>query len=395
MKWPVFLESSEGNWPYLKMRTALFYKRIHWGEDRRLPPCSIRAYFIAKLYQYVKGETSFCKILDHAELIHLIVLGEYIITQFYLENHINDRKYRIWEPKREADNLKEQNYITNQIPIHIQESFSENKADWIQEKVDFLFSLYRVGIELDQQALNFRNFDNWNCLDFLSDSQIKNYLDINYFIRIAFNGLRLESNFELNKNYLQLYLNRSYLINGIFFQCFSEIVTYLFASKHSNFDELIEFSRVFGMMQQIVNDNFDFIPIEFAYPTSTKLKEDTFSDARRRLITLPVICYYDIIGDQNTWVSDHFSTRTKKDIDLSKNEQQLEMLDELCTRGALDRAMKITKRIAEYSIDNSSLDRANPSTDFLLDMQKIAVSNKFYIFYKDFESKKIRSPNDD
>ena len=358
----------------------LLYKRTHWQEDRENPPCSIRAYFIAKLYQYINGTESFCQAINEPELFRLVTLSEYIITQFYLENHINDRKYRIWEPKRRAKNVEEQLYLKTLIPQFIQREFPIHQCNWIQKKIDQLFYYYRNGIFIDQCGLDFLHFKFKIGPSHYLDPSIVHYINSSFFLNIAIESMGLRNSTSIiNESYYRLYIARCFLINGVFFQCFAEILEFLFPSEKNG--ELITFARIFGMVQQIVNDNFDYIPLSAASATSCKLQEDTFSDARRRLITLPILCYFDLIGGNNSWVLEYYKAAPSHPTQLHDEELQWEMLSELVERKALSRAMSVTARIANLVKKTTTLDSTNPATPFLIDMIEIASSNKFYKFY--------------
>ena len=53
--------------------------------------------------------------------------------------------------------------------------------------------------------------------------------------------------------------------------------------------ELIAFSKCFGVMRQVVNDNVDWAPSYLGLSTKTKDAEDAFSDLKNGNITLPLI----------------------------------------------------------------------------------------------------------
>ena len=358
----------------------LLYKRIHWDKNRENPPCSVRAYFIAKIYQYVKGIKNFCEVIHEPELFRLITLGEYIITQFYLENHVNDDKYRIREPLRKAKNSEEQEFLIAHIPDFIEREFPPAEGKWLNKKIKNLFYLYRNGIFIDQCGLNYLHYLERKGPSHYLDPSITRYINSNFFLDIAINGQAITTSPQIfNESYYRLYIARSFLINGVFFQCFAEIIQELFANERNM--DLVNFARTFGMVQQIVNDNCDFIPFSEASPNSCKLQEDTYSDARRRLITLPILCYFDILGQNSSWVGEYYKSDPQISTTLHDEDTQWEMLWELKERGALSRAMKITARIAKHVKINSNLEPSNPATQSLIDMIEIAVSNKFYKFY--------------
>ncbi|MDP5171793.1 MAG: hypothetical protein NWR72_16210 [Bacteroidia bacterium] len=260
---------------------------------------SIRAYFIAKVYHYLKGG-SFEKALENERLMDIIAMGEICITIMYLENHYLDRKFGTNSPKTIAINRAEKRRFEKMLKNHAELYLSDQKSidiyGYLQNK---LFYNYDIGNIIDSELIccqpevvsstKYHNFEK------------KTTIEIEIFS--ALGDLKMETTREnkkilydttidlvnqLTEGYLPIYLLRSFLINAIFYSIFTQILLLVETSivvTDEQKNALKSFSQTYGLVQQIINDIQDFFPQE---KLSTKFPEDTQSDFRRRLITLPI-----------------------------------------------------------------------------------------------------------
>ena len=190
------------------------------------------------------------------------------------------------------------------------------------------------------------------------------------------------------EEYLMLYLSRTYLINGVFFQTFAELLIEFYSSQARDFSNLLQFSRVYGLDQQLVNDNFDYLPVGYNYTTLCKLAEDTFSDSRRRLMTLPLMCYFNRPESPMYGLSEHYSGSLDLGQELRYNDIQETVLDSLIHSGAMGQAMSLAAQIATYG--ESLIDIDQTGAEFLQDMFSFAKSNRYYRAYNKRKGKPIR-----
>ena len=130
---------------------------------------------------------------------------------------------------------------------------------------------------------------------------------------------------EENQNWEKMkekYLERCYLINGVFYEEIAEIASVLGNGSQKNEKALKNFGKYFGITQQIVNDIADFVPPEKNQGTEEKVPDDSYSDFKHGKLTLPIIyslingtnnekkMIMDMIGDKNI-ETDNFLKLTK------------------------------------------------------------------------------------
>ena len=372
----------------------LLKRRTFWINDEGKQACSSRAYFIVKIFQVITGTTSFSRALKNSFLFNIILLGEIVITLFYLENHINDRKNNIVNPENFEKNKKEAARLKKLSKKIIEENFSRRQKGIINKKLKKLFSLYRTGIQLDLTQLSVDNFEYGEKAFLQLDKKTKKFVNVDFFIKII--KSKVEHYIHLGKkenDYLKLYLTRSFLINGVFFQCFAELIIELFGNNSGKDLKVIEYARTFGLLQQLVNDNCDFIPNHLVPSNSCKLQEDTFSDARRKLITLPSMYFLKMSKDSTCWLSRHFRNKKDSTYKLIRTKYQVEALEKMKESGALGAAMSTVFQLRKHilSLTISSED----DTDAILkELSFIAEANKYYricnLFNQEEDVKELR-----
>ena len=140
-------------------KESLLYKRWNSRTSRGSFVCSTRAYFIAKVYQYIKGYP-FWDALHNDELVNLILVGEQCITLMYLENHYYDGKFGVLDGESRKKNRKERNQLARSLYRFIHENFTGEMQKRILWYVKRLFRLYYKGFYLDDRLLTYGNFRN-------------------------------------------------------------------------------------------------------------------------------------------------------------------------------------------------------------------------------------------
>lgn len=132
----------------------------------------------------------------------------------------------------------------------------------------------------------------------LFNEHADNFVDkdiIEEIIEIIQNNFKIE---QKNLPYLYIYLKRIYLINASLFKISTRMSCNFIGLNKSKTKDMIRYAVFFGIIQQLVNDNSDFVPAKmkspsFKYPVTTKSKNenDCFSDLKNKCITLPIIIH--------------------------------------------------------------------------------------------------------
>jgi len=348
-KFDEMIESQERIRDYIPSESEdkhLLHKRIFANDKNHFAKPSTRLYFIKKLFQYLT-ETTFEKALYFDLANKIAMVGEYCITLMYLDNHHQDEKYGVAdEPSREANRLERMETEVDMFH-YINTEFSGETQDKVLQTVYKLFKLYHKGMELDKEMLTYNHLIQNKPLTHQIDPEVDAYVDVEEFIQV----LQMVNPHKLQKivqqHYLRLYLTRAFLINTVFFQVFAELLIDIFGTREKKYKKLITYARMFGMAQQLVNDNCDYLPVNYQFSTLCKLPEDTFSDLRRGLVTLPIILFFQ---SPNTHKGKIFELYTDQSVQSSirSAEDQQGLLNVLIENGSLGQGMSFVCALATY-----------------------------------------------
>ena len=370
-----------------------FFSHRIWTENRKghnsLP---VRAYFIFKIYQILTGKS-----LEEAQrdlmVTNLMITIEICITIMYLENHYIDNKFGISGQSNMIDqaflhNRKQKADLEIALDSFIESHFDNHTKPLVRLTCRSLFSEYESGNLIDKHDLSFGNFEH----DFLH----KQYEQFSFIEELALRPILSSAKKKYpslsNTNYLKTYLLRSYLINAVLFHKFAQLCIDLFSPDPVLARILSNFAAQFGIVQQLVNDVSDHVPVGKAQKTSAKLPEDTFSDLRRGLITLTGICYQSK-KEENEHSDAALKNKLTEQLrycqdgadllDLRSHEAQATILQELRQTGALSHSMHLAhqitleseKKMGEYFWGN---DHTMNNLKILADLGSISRANQPY-----------------
>ena len=348
---------------------------------------SIRAVYIFEVYRYIH-QCSAEEAWADTELWSIIVVVELSITLMYLDNHYHDGKMGVTTTDRIAANRLEYTLLENRLNQFISQQFSGYTFSLVRSVIDSLFRYYEIGIRLDSEELSLMRWEKDRGISFFLSSEIKNFVNIKDLkSRINLTPKAKHKATFKKKNFLDLYLSRSFLINGVLFQLFTDLLLDLHRPSDLLRGNIHAFSRSFGLLQQLVNDTFDYIPIgtlnkDHAYTTS-KIPEDTFNDTTMRLLTLPIQImvetgeqealyrYYRGEGDPMTW-------RT--------HQAQVHFLSMLRNSGSLGQSMSICANISKNL--ETRIDTTRPGGESLLQMGRVGLSNGYFRLLNQWGNKK-------
>lgn len=338
---------------------------------------SIRAYFISKVFEILTG--LIFKILPENHLTHkLIAVGEYCITIMYLENHFIDGKYGVTTLDAMIKNRLEKVQMLDQLNTFIEKEFDLTTKAIVHAAVDSLFERYEAGNSLDKNSLGLESYQ--SCKENQFQSEL--HISMDEIMTILQNNPKKKYAPVENVAYLELYLTRSYLINGVFFTVFTDLLIKLFSRDQEVDKSLALFSQHYGIVQQLVNDNIDYVPSSLTQGTSGKLKEDAFSDLGRGMVTLPVLYHIEsphfTDSDSSVLESLHVEAYQKNLFDEST---QMKILDEFKQTKALNQAMSSVAGIANNFYEKTAFlfwgkDRTMDNLMLLRDLMRIGLGNR-------------------
>lgn len=402
---------------YLKdVEDKLLARRISFEEGRF---GSSRTRFVLNIACYVLGITleDLGQGHEKKELISLLAaLAEIDMTIMYHENHIRDQKFRVsrkdiesvWNKKLEKQRLK---YTRDAF---LNSSFDYEHLEYIRVSNSLMHQVHDlIGMFLDKNLTTIESFKRGSYPVEEIRTKISNLNSYSSYIEIFKAGRKLNNEddiifFDAKKvyeelaantrgsdnrkiiykdrysNYMKLYLSRCFLLNIIFYYCYTELIIKLLGKEGERFDELVEFATYYGLMQQIVNDNSDYVPVDEGYFTTAKLTEDTFSDIRERNITLPIVFYLakkiqetEGIPEDDKLIK-YYLTNKSNEL-LSDNETQEEILDILLVSESLQHAMSISASVSK--VCGNILNPNNNNRSELEKLLTSALENRYYKYY--------------
>lgn len=369
---------------------SLMSTRVFAASETQLRP-SIRGYFIFKIAQQI-WYSNFQQALDSKMLANLALVGEYCITILYLENHFHDEKFGVNTPQTRLNNRLELVQTRKDMYRFIAGAFGDDRIrSLIETKLQEIFDLYEIGLMLDKEFLKFKNFKS-NTPHITLPDEIEQSIDAEEYLKIFDSYARGKYPSIKNRSFLKILIQRAYLINTVFFHKITELLIAILGKTPSQQNQsehayLLTFSRMFGMTQQLVNDNCDFLPLdlvkEHGLTTVCKFAEDTFSDFRRGLLTFPLISYFTKIHEEGAGDNDPLLAYFKGEqhfVDLTTSPSQHEVLNRLVAKQALKHSMSILNGLAD-----TGLAVLPPHTvPYLTDMFSFVRGNRFYKIYTSF-----------
>lgn len=176
-----------------------------------------------------------------------------------------------------------------------------------------------------------------------------------------------------NGLFLECYLKRIYLTCGILIIKTTSLIPQLLKLNGAVANGISEFSKYFGMMRQIINDNTDYIPEKHLEATATKLPRDAFADLKNGSITLPTLYYL------SNYRQGVIGKALKNKIKTLNKQEQEEIFNEILK--VMPQSIETGKELGNFAL--SYLDPIHPLYDDFKDMVAISKFNKFYkIFFR-------------
>ncbi|MEO1417810.1 MAG: hypothetical protein AAFW00_21180 [Bacteroidota bacterium] len=332
--------------PSVRAGRHLLYKRLFAEDENFFAKPSTRFYFIKKVFQVLVPDTRMKA--QHFELANKVgAVGEYCISIMYLDNHLQDQKYGVKDEPSRAANRKERALTEQDMYHYILREFDDQTQTSVIRAVQKLFKFYQIGMALDKEMLTYENLMQDVPNQCRISEEVDAFVDVESFIRVFEQVAKHKLSDIAQLHYLRLYLTRAFLINTVFFQIFAELLVEIFGASAPLRQRLVTYARMFGMAQQLVNDNCDYLPVSYQFTTLCKLPEDTYSDLRRNLVTLPIIFFFqDSDAHQGEIFSLYNDASYRKDI--TQAEDQHRLLIELIQSGALGKGMSFVCALAEY-----------------------------------------------
>lgn len=279
----------------------------------------LRARFADVMYDYLKARRVSIltiirnilsgKKLDNFFQYKLPFILEVIISIQYYHNQILDGKKGVELDCTNNDKLIFSNLLKEQLYRYLRTiRIGRKRREKLIATVRSIFENVDIGQHMDKHCNSYSAFQ--TLPDELPEEAYRFKLHSDHFINesiIEDIAKIIQGNAAIHKEnlpYLYVYLKRIYLLNASLFKLSTKLICELLNINEADTKNAVKYAVHFGIIQQLVNDNTDFIPAKmkspsFKYPTSTKAKSenDCFSDLKNKCITLPIIIHLQRCGN--------------------------------------------------------------------------------------------------
>ncbi len=313
------------------------------------------------------------------------MVGEYCITLMYLDNHYFDGKFGVVNQASRKRNREERQELELAMNTFIKNEFERDLQQKVILTVEKLFYYYDLGFVLDQEFLSVNHFFQPHFNSPLPKN-IQTYAGVGDFVKVLNTSSRLKYPAIRQKGYLEMYLQRSFLINAVFFQVFTELLIDLFGCSPTEKSALLTYAKYYGLAQQLVNDNCDFVPASFDLKTVAKNQEDTFNDLRMRIFTLPLIVLAQKERSERKHEKDiqsilRYYSEGNLNFLYYRARQEKWVLNILVENGALKQSQHMVSKVSQYIKKELNLSSHNPFSKDLQEMLSFTENNRFYKIY--------------
>lgn len=341
---------------------------------KKLSGTPIRAYFVAKTAQWLSDNATlrppfnlFRSGQDQLFAEQLPFIFEAVITIQYLHNQVLDGKSGVTNRVRISENILAANLLKEQLYRYIDTELPRYARARTTAAVRTCFECVDQGQYMEQQFNTYAAFA-------AGRNDASGYVPATYCPDADLAGVeafiqKIKRDLpEMLHEQLDTYFHRIYLTCAALFVEATRLIGDLMGIPKAQLQPILQFSRSYGLMRQLVNDNADWVPASYGLTTATKTAADHFSDLRNGTLTLPALFFLathkhtaieQVLAGRIAW-SDHFET---------------EVFGEMIASDALYKSIHNTRILAELAL--AYLPTDNPAAVYLADSCEIVHWNKF------------------
>ena len=278
---------------------------------RKLERKPVRAYFTRKVSAYILHEAIIFPSSDTTSKINhnpkmdeifrkkFAFIVEVVIVIQYLHNQILDGKFGIKTELKINRNLIASSILREilfrYIKKEVEPCFKDKKiTETLYRFVAEMLLIVDLGQRLDKEFCNYEQYKKSSFPAYKEGGKFAKLIGNLACVKPLIEDLKKQT--PNKEDFVDVYFKRIYLTNAILFVLMAELI-----GKITNYpaNHLMDFAVCYGLALTIVNDNADFVPLEYIeeLAKSGKVKMDTvakkttdaYSDLRNKNITLPLI----------------------------------------------------------------------------------------------------------
>lgn len=265
--------------------------------ERKIADKPVRAYFSGEVFDYVRRAARQQGLALNCEDTRLFLrvipfVAEVVISIQYFHNQILDSKAGVTcRNKRQIDqNLLSANLLKEYLYEYIEQETEPAHAAIITRYVRRIFKYVDVGQQIEKKWNSYESFDQGLYKNRQLHPEIEAFANPE---RVTPLLETLRRFYPERSDYANAYLQRIALTSAALFVLNTEMILEISGYKGVEHERLLEFAWLYGMMQQVINDNADVVPSRFNHETTEKTASDAFSDARNHNVTLPLFLHLE------------------------------------------------------------------------------------------------------
>ncbi len=347
--------------------------------NRKVESRAMRANFIFTMYKFLKsegGEEGCIPTMFFERQLPFIL--EAIICIQYYHNQVLDGKGGVTNAAAVNRNLVLGNLFKDQFYRYLNtvalDSVTKLK---LIDCVRSIFEYTDIGQYIEKHCNTYEAYCN-QTFEHPFQDRVDELIESALFEEVEQIALSVIPIEEKYLPFLRIYLRRIYLTNTALFKLSTQLVAKLLTVNKAVEQKVVRFATFFGLMQQIMNDNCDFVPSICGETTVAKECEDALSDLRNRSVTLPLIIHLQRVPNGKT--AKHFKENRK----ILMEEV---FFEELTESWSIYFSMSIAKRInvlAQKRLDINSEEMKLT----IKDMCEVINNNKYYKHFYNYDNRK-------
>jgi hypothetical protein len=355
----LFLECAR----YTPSDPAFFTLLANRFNQKRKPV--LRAYFVDLMARYIEALGHPLR-LSETESIVLNFTSEVLMTVFYYDNQILDKKSGVDTYEAVCKNLIQSNLLLSELLFYVDWRLKDSDIKWhVSLLIRDIYAVVNIGQDVENRS---NLYANWEKNDF--DIPAYN-LPIDTQIIDEICQLLIELGIK-NENLpaFRCYLTRVYLTNAYLFIEYTKFLSKCAQLPEKEAKKLFNYAAFTGIMFQMVNDVCDLVPSNINDGTKAKSSNDAFADIKRGILTVPVIL--TLIRKPAGRLKQVLSKEQR----ITTVYDELDLLREMLELGVVELSKLIALKINDLSLRN--LYSNNSLYLFLEDVNKISTGNKNY-----------------
>lgn len=351
----------------------------HEVPEKRLNSPTNRSFFVKKIAEYilmVSGHRDQWAKYE-SQIVQLALLAEITIAVQYYHNYIFDRKAGVNTALAVRETLIKGNLLKSWTFRYIEKSFTdENFRKKVAAVIDNIFNDTDAGQYIEGRYGSYEAYINGRTNDMIPSFYEERDVDstiVEQCVQLTLS--KTEGLSEPQEQFLRSYFLRVHLVSPSLYRGYAVLLNELLGCSEEERNKILQFASWYGVMMQVVNDNWDFVPGYLGHGTKAKNPEDMQSDLRNKNITLPLFLYLHRFPTETTIIRKYLNSLKEK----KYSERREKLVFEAILPVLLKDALPIGKTLANFA------STAIADHPVLTPLLQIAEENRFYNIITEYQ----------